>query len=96
MIIEGFRRLDFGITFSGTVDAFLFLESRSVKVEPFLACGLLSGTVYTFGFGAVSLGRAEAFRVLAIRSTKMELFLFGVGSSGTVEGLTSTFFLSTL
>lgn len=98
MMIEGFLKLevDFGIPFSWIVDAFLFLLSRSVNVDPFLARGVPSGTVYTLGFWAVSLGTAEAFLFLVIRSVKMEPLLFGVGSSGTVEGFLSFLFLSTL
>lgn len=98
MMIEGFLKLevDFWLSMTGTLDAFLFLDSRSVNVDPFLVRGLPSGTVYIFRFVAASLGAVDAFLVLVSRSVKMELFLFCVGSSGTVEAFLSFLFLSTL
>lgn len=48
MMMEGFLAVGFEI--SGAVDTFLLLDSRSVKVDPFLARGFPSGAVYAFGF----------------------------------------------
>lgn len=46
MMMDGFLELlGLGIVLSWTVDAFLFLDIRSVNVDPFLARGPPSGTV---------------------------------------------------
>lgn len=96
MMIDGFLKLVLGAPKSGAVDTFLFLDSMSVNVDPFLARGFPSGTVYTFWFEAPSLGTADAFLFFANRSVKMEPFLFGVDSSGIVESFLGVLFLSTL
>lgn len=98
MMMEGFLapEADLKLSFSLAAEGFLFLDRRSVNVEPFLARVLASGTVYTFGFWATSLGTAEAFLFFDRRSWKMDPFLFWAGSSGAAEGFLSLLLLNTL
>lgn len=95
---EGFlvREVGSGIPFSGTVEVFLFLVSRSVNMDPFLVRGPPSGAVEDLRFRITSSGMAEAFLFRVSKSVKVEAFLFRGASSGTVETFLSFLFLSTL